>query len=401
VLLNYTAHRQALLWAFISVLLFAGFEQLTVARNFHGNWTALFCTGARQAVPPSLESGTWRVHDAEGFDGQMYRYLAHDPLLTGEAHRYVDNFGLRARRILVPALAWLLALGRPGFIDAAYIALFWVACFAGTYYTARVALARGAPAWWSLIFLALPASLIAADRLIVDMPLCAITAALAWYASQDRPRTTALLLAMACLCRETGFVLLAAFVLAELLRRNYKRVIWYATAGTPALAWYLYVHTRPEAAAQSLGTSVPDWLGSVSRIGPVLYLLHPVSYPFLPPINALTQSLDRIAILGMLGGFALGIWYWRTSPKLALPLTALFFALSSFATVGPPMWETIYNIARPYSPLLLLLALHGYGTATSRRWVWLLPIVMIDMRILLQLTPQFLGILGAGAGYAK
>lgn len=67
----------------------------------------------------------------------MYRYLAHDPLLTGDAHHYIDNFGLRARRILVPALARLLAMGWQSSIDAAYIVLFWAACFAGTYYTAR------------------------------------------------------------------------------------------------------------------------------------------------------------------------------------------------------------------------------------------------------------------------
>ena len=54
----------------------------------------------------------------------MYRYLAHDPLLTGDAHHYIDNFGLRARRILVPALARLLAMGWQSSIDAAYIVLF-------------------------------------------------------------------------------------------------------------------------------------------------------------------------------------------------------------------------------------------------------------------------------------
>lgn len=143
-----------------------------------------------------------------------------------------------------------------------------------------------------------------------------------------------------------------------------------------------------------------DWLGSLSHIGPAEYILHPVSYSFLPAITLLTQSLDRVATLDMLGAFAWGVWYWRTAPKLALPLIALFFALSSLATFGPPMWETIYNIARPYSPLLLLLALHGFA-APARRWLWLLPIAAIDARILLQLAPQFLGILGVNSAYAQ
>jgi len=136
-----------------------------------------------------------------------------------------------------------------------------------------------------------------------------------------------------------------------------------------------------------------DWLGSLSHTGPAQYILHPVSCSFLPAITLRTQSLDRVATPGMLSAFALGVWYWRIAPKVALSLTALFFAVSSLVTFGPPMWETIYNITRPYSPLLLLLALHGF-VAPVRRWLWLRPIVAIDARILLQLAPQLLVVLG-------
>ena len=64
------------------------------------------------------------------------------------------------------------------------------------------------------------------------------------------------------------------------------------------------------------------------------------------------------------------------------------------------MWETIYNIARPYSPLLLLLALHGF-VAPVLRWLWLKPIVAIDARILLQLAPQLLVVLGVNFTYTQ
>src|SRR5437870_5732871 len=62
------------------------------------------------------------VHrDTGGYDGLYYAQIAHDPTLRDpELARALDNFGYRARRILPPALAWLIGFGRPAWIIRVY-----------------------------------------------------------------------------------------------------------------------------------------------------------------------------------------------------------------------------------------------------------------------------------------
>jgi hypothetical protein len=68
--------------------------------------------------------------DRWGFDGQHYAQLALDPLLRDpQLGVALDNPTIRARRILMPWLAWLGGLGRPFWILNVYAALnlvFWV-----------------------------------------------------------------------------------------------------------------------------------------------------------------------------------------------------------------------------------------------------------------------------------
>ena len=51
----------------------------------------------------------------------MYHYAAHDPLIRTDIWRYMDDSRVRYRRILLPATAFVLALGQPSRIDTAYI----------------------------------------------------------------------------------------------------------------------------------------------------------------------------------------------------------------------------------------------------------------------------------------
>src|ERR1700688_4786121 len=88
--------------ATVAVLLVFVWTTLRIHYVFGGNWSALFCTGSEFPVPPELAAGTYRFPDAAGYDGQMYRSLAHDPFLQKGYTRYMDSPQIRARRILVP-----------------------------------------------------------------------------------------------------------------------------------------------------------------------------------------------------------------------------------------------------------------------------------------------------------
>src|ERR1035441_10957023 len=84
-------------------------QAATVHFNYGGNWTALFMTGEFHPPPPHLAGHTYLFKASTGYDGQFYRYVAHAPWYRADWARYYDSPRLRNERILVPALAWVLA----------------------------------------------------------------------------------------------------------------------------------------------------------------------------------------------------------------------------------------------------------------------------------------------------
>jgi hypothetical protein len=98
-----------------------GLTKLIVAGSeFDGRGLASY-----RATPKYIAPG-----DRWGFDGQYYAQIALDPLLRDpQLKQAVDDPRYRARRILLPWLAWLGGLGRPAWILNAYAAMnlvFWV-----------------------------------------------------------------------------------------------------------------------------------------------------------------------------------------------------------------------------------------------------------------------------------
>jgi hypothetical protein len=78
------------LLALLSALLVFAWTAARIHCVFGGNWTAVFCSGTNFGVPPEIEAGTYRFEGAR-YDGQFYRYLAHDPFLQRGYFRYVDS----------------------------------------------------------------------------------------------------------------------------------------------------------------------------------------------------------------------------------------------------------------------------------------------------------------------
>jgi hypothetical protein len=95
-----------------------GWQWATVTANYGGNWTALFCTGAVQQHPPLAASErVYLFANSTGYDGQFYHYVAHDPMMRSDLKSYIDDPGLRYRRILIPLLAYGIATGRSQWVD--------------------------------------------------------------------------------------------------------------------------------------------------------------------------------------------------------------------------------------------------------------------------------------------
>jgi len=370
--------------ALLAVAAVFAWQCATVHANYGGNWTALYCTGARLGVPAPLASEhVWQFTGSNGFDGQMYHYIAHDPLMRDASLAgHVDDPRLRYRRILVPGLAYLLAGGHSRWIDPAYYALILAFIAAGVYWTATWCRHIGRSSTWGLLFLLLPATLISVDRMVVDVALAALAAGFACNLRVPSWRLFAILSA-AALTRETGFLLLAAYCGFLLWSRRPAQSAIFSLAAVPSLAWYAFVqaHTSPDHYRASFVPLSAIWTD----------IVHPLSYPAGMRLLGLARACDYLALAGILMAFALGLrWNLRRNPD-PMGLAVVGFVAMGLILQNTDHWLSVYDYGRVYAPVLLFLGLQGLD---RRHWIAAAPVALMLPRIALQYGRQILGVLG-------
>ena len=368
--------RRAITVAAACTACLALWQALTVHYSYGGNWTALYCTGSLQVVPPALAAERIYRFQGPGYDGQFFHYMAHDPLFRRGISAGIDNRKIRSRRILVPGLAYLLAFGQDRYVDAAYIGLIWISVLLGAYWLTRL----GIP---GLYFLLVPAVLIAADRLVVDGVLATCCVGFVLYAREQSKWKLYAVLAAGMLARETGLLLIAAYVIDLAHKRRLKEAVSFATAVLPAVCWYWYIsRNAPPDTYRHLWPSL--LLPMVRRI------LHPVAYPFDGFVNALAVLCDLLAILGFLVAL---LWtVWRLARRAWTPtlIAAGLFVVLALIISDPDVWADPYGYSRIYTPLVLLAGLHGISVGSHVPGIAMLAMVP---RIGLQLGPQIVNVL--------
>jgi len=346
----------------------------TVRYNYAGNWTGLFCIAPHMPVPDFLRAEhLYLFEGSEGYDGQVFHLIAHDPWMTRGSAAAIAGAEFRYQRILVPALAWMLALGRDDRIHAAYFAVILSFAFAGVFWLARLAQLRGRSPTWGLAFLLVPATITSLDRMTADIALAALCVAFVLY-SQSTWRAIAIL-ACAALTRETAVPIAAGYCLYLLTRLEIAKSIAAACSLFPAGAWFLYV---THGSAKSEAVAYLSWIplyGYLERI------IHPAFYPGAPWKAAVAIALDYVALAGvaLLLLFVARLRRWNAvSPAIYLLAIAVVFLRSR------DVWIDAYNFGRVLSPLFLLTFLED--------WRALAPMAMIDLRISLNLSGQLEGI---------
>src|SRR5262249_330542 len=150
------------------------------------------------------------------------------------------------RRILVPAMAAALASGRPEWVDAATILVCWISVFAGAYWLGSYAALRGRSPYWGAIFLLFPAVIASIDRLVAAAAPAPLAAGVALFTEKDRPVPLYATLSAAALTRESGLILLAAYLVSAVSRGRLRHATLMSTAALPCLAWYWFVHQHTE-----------------------------------------------------------------------------------------------------------------------------------------------------------
>jgi len=350
----------------LAVLLAGAWMAATVERNYGGHISALFQLGDRYRMPAAVVAEHPYVFpNSVGYDGQSYLLLARDPWLTREEHQYLDAPVQRARRILLPALAWLAALGAPSRVWMTYPLIVLLLIGLG-------ASSRG------LLFLLLPATLISMDRMVVDGALCAFAA---WWFSERGSRWGYVALAMAALTRETGFLLIAGACAAELTERRWRAALTYACCALPALGWYAWLKTKMTAGATELS------------IRPLVSIVHGLRNPEYDasrlPFGALLRAMDYVALAATAAMLVLAVVWLARGPRTAPAWAAGLFGLAGLLLSLDSSWTHVYSFGRIFSPLFLLLA-----TASPYRKSALALTGLVALRVLAQLAPQAAGIVG-------
>ena len=179
--------------------------------------------------------------DTGGYDGLYYAQIAYHPSLTAaELRPAVDGLAYRARRILTPALAWMLAFGNPAWIVHVYSLLnvaAWLLLAAWLWRLLPVCDARGWLAWAGVLFSA--GALCSVRFAVVDLVATALLAGAMLLLERGRPGGALATLSAAGLARETSLAALTGFWERPWLsRRNALRAL---IAATPLAAWVGYV----------------------------------------------------------------------------------------------------------------------------------------------------------------
>jgi hypothetical protein len=378
--------------AAVATAVLLAWQAFIVFFGYGGAWTALFMTGdsASAAVPPALVSTGYVFKNNKGFDGQYYRYVAHDPLFRYGLNAYMDLAPLRYQRILVPGLAWLLAAGRPQLIDVSYIAVIFGFVWLGAWWLARLADARGLhPAWGAVAFSLMPATLISVNRMTVDVALAAFCAGFVWYAYQDSPRCLYMIAVLAPLVRETGVLLTAAACLYALLNRRWLRAMLFATAAAPTWLWYRFVGGHLDTVGPFKATPHLDAIPFSGFLNPFLGIVQEFgqlpNYPVPPAAKHFAQSLDVLALIGVVVATGFAFWQARRARSQPESLAAALFALLVVGLSYQQFWVDINGYGRTATPLVLMVAMR----AASGESLWTLaPCAILDLRLSVQLGSQ-------------
>ncbi len=380
----------SLAWAALALALILLWQFLTVHYNRGGNWTALFLTGADSAIPPDLAPGTY-TFPGHGFDGEMYRYVAHDLFMHRGYVKYIDGPAQRFHRILVPALAALLVAGHKPWIDASYIAVIAIFSLLGAYWLSRWAVSVDRHPAWALAFLLVPATVISMDRMTVDVAFAAFTVAFALYWRTSAWVKLFIVLVLGCLARESGALLVGGCCLVEMFKRRWVRALTWASAGLPALAWYLFIRrVLPE--QTHLG--IPAWVADSFAPGIFHDLFQPPHYPLPPLLDAVARLGDVVSLASILLASVLAILFLRAYPLNPSAAAASMFAVLIFALTHATYWNDVNGYARVFSPLLLLVALGSLARESGVPW-WsgLVPIVLVDLRLAMEFASAAGGII--------
>lgn len=300
-----------------------------------------FLIGAGIAAVVVVGHAGGQIEQTAYGDGEIYRYIARNITIPAEdVHRVVVERGtsLRFGRIGLPAMMWLLAVGRDGAMAWTQSLLMIISgglasAAAASLFPRAGPLVAVLP--WIAPGFALSISGGFADATALALGLWAIR-----FAFADRWLLTATALASGILVKESILVLAAGIAVVSLVRRKPHVIVACIAALAPAGAWYLVVRSR-YGAIPLLDPYLDDFDGNAQT--PVSAILRSILHP--PSMKGEVTALLHVGLVGLSAALAL------TSAYGMLALVAGIQVLSA----GPFAWEFIGEAARVFVVLQVLV----------------------------------------------
>jgi hypothetical protein len=207
------------------------------------------------------------------YDGQYYYAIAFDPWLrTREVVPLLDDPAYRYRRVLLPALASTLALGRPVYFPWTLMLVNLAAYLLCGLAAWRLGRRAGLPAPWLAFGVATTTGLVYSTFRTLPEPLALALVLSGLLAFQSNRRALAgALLGLAALAREDTLLVLPIVGLYALLRTRTPRrelVVFAVLALLPAALWWCYLAVQLPATATTLSSRFSwPFLGLLEETG--------------------------------------------------------------------------------------------------------------------------------------
>jgi hypothetical protein len=304
------------------------------------------------------------VYEGGGYDGVSYAQIAYHPTLTSpELARALGSPAYRARRILAPALAYVIALGSPTWIVHVYSLLnpaFWLLLATLLWRLLPVRDWRSWLAWAGVLF---SSGAMSSVRLaLTDLVALTILAGALRYAERARPAGdtfAAGIVAAAALARETSLLAIAAIVQPPWISwRNARRV---ALAAAPLAIWSAYVSWVLGNEETGLSQFTLPFAGLVGKIGADLAAVRDHTGSSF----AWTTMFTTVGLIVQATFFATRLRFrdawWRAGAVYALMMMVL----------GMRVWEGFPGAAARVL-LPMSLAFNVVATRSGARLIWLL-----------------------------
>lgn len=330
-----------------------------------GDPAAFIVPGEVFAKPELLPPDAY-VYDHTGYDGQLFFYLAQDPLLTGKVATrdqivspHIGYVAYRYQRILLPALGWLTSWGNPSVLEWTLPLINLLAVLGAGFLLARFLRARGESPWLSLVYmLSIGVSVGVVFDLADPLAVSLFVAGVVWWLEGKRGLAIAALTGC-LLARELYLIPVAAVVGLELLRQRRHGLPWLIPLAVFG-GWQLYLRlalASPVTPDEAEKPSIVPLLGALRKVREVLerdwlgaanWELLFVGLLLLMPAYFLLRSAEPVA----------EAWRTRSLPtrERLLPVVALAsVATVPFLTVA--LWGFIPSYARYGAPAAGMLVL--------------------------------------------